>query len=104
MLNGSDAGLSFETFAAKDASGRLSGLVLVVPPKCGLKQADSLRVDGNTFLALSARSVLPLDFSGLTPSALESVLEFAELGKPLPVAEFTASGLLDSYFLNLVVV
>ncbi len=103
MVNGSDAVLSFETFAAKDIHGRLEGFMLVVPPRCGLKQADSLRLSGSTFLALHDRSVLPLTFAELTPAALMAVLDFSRQGKRLPVAEFTASGLLDSYFLTVVV-
>ncbi len=104
MSIGSVSVLSFETFAAKEADGSLSKFMLVVPARCGLKHADSIRVDGNSVLALANRSILPLDFSELTPSALASILEFSLLGKLLPVAEFTASGLLTSYFLEIVIV
>jgi hypothetical protein len=96
--------LSYETFAAKDSSGRVSGLFLVVPPRCGLKQADSLRVDGNRLLALCDRSVLPLDFADLTPSVSNWLADCAKTAKPVAVAEFTALGLLDAYFLDVVVI
>lgn len=100
----SDLVLSVEVFAAKDSAGVLSGVMMAVPCRCGLKKADSLRIDGATVMAMREQTVLPLDFAALTAEVRSHLISLAQSGQRLAVAEFTAVGMLDAYFLNLVVV
>lgn len=93
-----------EVFTAKDATGGASGVMLSVPPRCGLKQADTLQVDKDRMFAIRRRSVLPLDLPRLTEQSRTSLIAHAAQGQRLPVAEFTALGLLDAYFLDLDIV
>lgn len=95
--------LPFESFAAKDAEGQLVGLMLSVPHGCGLEQADSLRVSGLSMLATRNHSVLPLDFANLTLTTLANFRALAKTGQRVAVAEFTAIGLANAYFLKLIV-
>lgn len=92
--------LPVEIFAAKD-NGEL---FIAVPCKCGLKQADTLRVKGLVVVALKDRSILPIDLPELTEESRGRLLNFAAKGKQIPVGEFMARGLFDAYFLDLVVV
>lgn len=100
----SDAVLSVEVFAAKDSAGALTGVMMTVPCRCGLKQADSLRIDGHTVMAMRERTILPIDFAALSAEVRSNLISLAQSGQRLAVAEFTAIGMLDAYFLNLVVV
>ena len=100
----SEALLSVEVFAAKDSAGTLTGVMMAVPCRCGLKQADSLRIDGFSMMAMREQTILPIDFSTLTSDVRSNLKTLAQSGQPLAVAEFTAIGLLDAYFLKLVVV
>lgn len=93
----------FESFAAKDSDGELAGLMLSVPHNCGLAQADSLRISGQTLLAVRNHSVLPLDFAKLTHEARADLFSLAVTGQRVAVAEFTAIGLVNAYFLKLIV-
>ena len=94
--------LSIEVFAAKDSLGTLK-VMLTVPCRCGLKSADTLRIDGSTMVAMRARSILPLDFPALTIGSREKLAYLAALGQRLAVGEFTPLGLSDAYFLEVVV-
>lgn len=96
--------LPVEFFAAKDNAGLLSGLIMSVPCKCGLKRADTLRIDGLSMVALQARSILPIDLPELSKDSKERLVALAKTGNQLPVAEFMARGLFDAYFLKLVLV
>lgn len=99
-----DEGLvAVEIFAAKDAQGADGDLFLAVSRECGLRNADSLLLDGDRMVAMRAQSVLPIDFPPLSDSGRSRLLAWSEKGKPLPVAEFAARGVFDAYFLNLVV-
>ena len=99
----SDVVLSVEVFAAKDSAGVLTGVMMTVPCRCGLKQADSLRIDGPTVMAMRERTILPIDFASLTAEVRANLISLAQSGQRLAVAEFTALGMLDAYFLNVVV-
>lgn len=99
----SDAGLPVEVFAAKDSAGSLTGLMMTVPCRCGLNRADTLRIDGHTVMAMRDQTVLPIDFSALTAEVRSNLMALAQSGQRLAVAEFTALGMLDAYFLTLVV-
>ena len=93
-----------EVFAAKDASGGFGGVMLSVPARCGLKQADTLQIDKDRMFAIRRRSVLPMDLPRLTEQSRAGLIAHAARGQQLPVAEFTPLGLLDAYFLNLDIV
>lgn len=95
-----DAVLSVEFFAAKDASGVLTGLIMSAPCRCGLNQADSLRVDGLVMLAMYGPDVLAVDLPLLSVQSRSDLLSWSRSGQRLGVAEFKAGGMLDSYFLN----
>lgn len=93
-----------EVFAAKNATGDVIGVLIAVPQRCGLKQADTLQIDKDMVFALSKRSVLPIDLPRLSTESRNSLIAHSTTGKKLPVAEFTPLGVLDSYLLNLVVI
>jgi len=103
-LDGHDGLLSMEVFAAKDLDGQIVDLFVSVPRLCGLKHADTLLVDGLTIIAMQARTMLPLDMADLSTEAREKLAFWARSGHRLAVAEFTALGLLDAYFLGLTVI
>lgn len=88
-----------EFFAAKGAYG----VVMSVPVRCGLRQADMLRVSGRTMIAMKDRSVLPIDLPELNEQGCELLAGVVARNKLLPVGEFSALGLVDSYFLQVVV-
>lgn len=92
--------LSVEYFAAKDNLG----LIMMVPKKCGLKQADTLRIDGLSMVAIKNRSILPIDLPALTNSVRERLVALSVKGYQLPVGEFMARGLFDAYSLNVVII
>jgi hypothetical protein len=96
--------LPVEVFAAKDSSGQDTGVFIAAPCRCGLKQADTLRVDGLALMALRNRSILPIDLPNLSVQSRASLAVAAQSAQRVPVAEFTATGLFDGYFLNLEVV
>ena len=91
--------LAFEIFAAKDSDA----LMMSVPCKCGLKDADTLRIEGLTMFALRERSILAIDFAALTEAGKNKLARLANSGKTLPVGEFTARGLFDAYFLKVII-
>lgn len=103
-MTGQDGLLSVEVFAAKDSDAADAGLFLAVSCKCGLWEADTLRIDGLSMVALQRKSIMPIDFPPLTASVREKLVGWAASGKPLPVAEFMARGLYDAYYLDVVVV
>lgn len=105
-IEGEDDGvLSVEFFAAKgaDAGGAHVGLIMTVPHKCGLRQADALKVDGLMMMVLREKSILAIDMPELTEGVRAKLVMLAEKSKQLPVAEFMARGLADSYFLDVVI-
>lgn len=91
--------LSVEFFAAKDTPD----VIMAVPLKCGLNQADTLRIDGLFVVALQARSILPIDFPALNEASRARLVALSRLGRRLPVGEFMGLGLVDSYFLDVVI-
>ena len=103
-MAGSDKLLSVEIFAAKDSGGEGRDCFMAVPLRCGLAEADSLRIDGLLMVALRQKSIMPIDFPPLTESMREKLIAWATRGKPLPVVEFMARGLYDAYYLNVMVV
>jgi len=96
--------LSVEVFAAKDPEGKNLGVFLAAPVRCGLKQADSLRLDGLSLVAKKAGAILPLDLPNISELSRISLIEEAVKTNQIAVAEFTVLGLCDSYFLSLEVV
>ncbi|HJV75095.1 MAG TPA: hypothetical protein VJ654_12795 [Noviherbaspirillum sp.] len=101
-MNSSEAELqvlSVEFFAAKD-SGEM---MMTVPWNCGLKEATTLRVADLFIVAMRGQSVLPIDLPSLDEECKARLIGYAERGKALPVAEFSALGLRDAYFLNVVI-
>jgi hypothetical protein len=99
-----DQVLPVEVFAAKDIVGNVTGVMLSAPCRSGLKQADTLRVDGSLMLAIRQRSILPIDLPSLSADNQTLLRELAAAGQRLAVAEFTPLGLLDAYFLTLDIV
>lgn len=94
--------LSVEFLAAKEPQdGSVSGVMMTVPCECGLSEADTLRVDGLIMLAMKEQAVLNIDLPDLTPACRANLAALAEGGAQLAVAEFTARGLSNSYFLDL---
>lgn len=91
--------LSFEILSSANDEGQ-PGLMMAVPCRCGLRQADTLRISGRVMVAMRARSILPVDFPELTDSVRMKLVWLAERGDKLAVGEFTALGLFDSYFLD----
>jgi hypothetical protein len=99
-FDGSGGGtVPMEVFAAKDSP---LAVFLAVPRHCGLKEADTLRIDGVTVLAMRSRSILPIDFPELTQQSADRLAALAHGGQQLAVGEFGALGLFDSYFLTVV--
>jgi hypothetical protein len=96
--------IPLECFAAKDSQGLLSNLMLSVKCRCGLKFADSLRVDAFKLSAVRRGAVLPIVLPDLPMKTREYLVAWASTGRKVPVAEFMATGLLDAYFLDLVIV
>jgi len=95
-----DKRLSVEVFAAKDTGVAPSDLMLAVPPRCGLKNADTLRVSGLRVVAMRGKTVLSVDLPDLSPDSRAKFLALAESGRRLAVAEFMPLGLFDAYFLD----
>lgn len=92
--------ISFEVFAAKNENGDLMGIMVSVPCRCGLNEADTLRINGSVMLAVRGQSVLPIDFPELSVTSREYLFALARSGQRLAVAEFKTLGLLNAYFLN----
>jgi len=99
VLGAGEEVLSVEIFSSADVAGRPI-LMMAVPCRCGLRQADTLRISGLVMVAMSARSVLPVDFPTLTDGVRAKLVALARSGERLAVGEFTALGLFDSYFLD----
>ena len=95
-----DEVLSVEFFTATDQSK----VMMAVPSKCGLKQADTLRVDGLSMVAMRERSILPIDMPELTDNTRNLLLMLIETDNRIAVGEILPRGLFDSYWLKLVVV
>jgi hypothetical protein len=89
--------IPIEVFAAKDGAG----VFIAAPLRCGLKNADTLRVSGLSMVAIKNESILPIDLPDLEERERRYLLKFADTGRPLSVGEFLASGLADSYLLRL---
>lgn len=96
--------IPIEVFAAKDSAGEFTGVMMAVPKRCGLKQADTLRIDGTLLMAIRERSILPVDLPEMSEQSRANLIAMAHSGQRLAVAEFTALGLFDAYFLKLEVV
>ncbi len=92
--------LSVEYFAAKDQLG----LIMTVPSKCGLKQADTLRIEGLSMVALQEQAILPIELPDLTESVRAKLEALSAKGYQLPVGEFVARGLVDAYSLRIVII
>lgn len=99
-----DGVLSIEVFAAKDSAGTFTGLMVSVPPRCGLKEADTLRLTGLRVVAMRGRSALPISIPDLSEDSRAKFVSLAASGQRLAVAEFMVLGLFDAYFLNVDVV
>lgn len=100
-----DGVLSIEVFAAKGwEDGSDPDMFLAVSRDCGLREAEALRIEGLSMVALQHKSVMPIDFPPLTEAVRNKLVAWACTGKPLPVGEFMARGVLDAYFLDVVVV
>ncbi len=93
-----------EVFAAKDSSGVVVNVLLSAPRRCGLRQADTLRVDGLRMQAMGRRSVLPVELPDLKPASRIDLLALANSGRTLTVAEFSPLGMYDAYTLNVEIV
>ena len=91
--------LSVEIFAAKDGAG----VFIAAPHRCGLKDADTLQVDGLSMVAIKNGSILPVDLPDLGDKERSYLLKYSESRRLLPVGEFLARGLADSYFLKLII-
>lgn len=96
--------LSVEVFAAKDSNGRVTDVFMSVPCRSGLKEANMLRLDKRSMIAMRDLAVLPVDLPEMSPECQRILLELSRIGRPLAVAEFTALGLFDAYYLKLSVV
>lgn len=93
--------LSLEVFAAKDTSGAILAVMISAPRRCGLKQADTLRVDGMKLLALGKKTILPFILPPLDNASREALLYSARNKRPVPVGEFSPVGLFDAYSLTI---
>lgn len=93
--------LSVEFFASSDPDGRITGVMMTVPCECGLIEADTLIIDGKVMLAMRGTAVLPIDLPDLVDRDRLVLESLAKTGQGLAVGEFTARGLLASYFLAL---
>jgi hypothetical protein len=93
--------LPIEVFAAKGPDGQTATIVLAAALDCGLRGADTLRVDGNRLVPLRGGVVLPLTLPALDATSLEWVRSAARSAGRLSVGEFTALGLAHSYELAL---
>lgn len=91
--------LDVEIFAAKDRTK----LFMSAPAECGLKHADTLRVDGHTMMAMKNTDILPIDLPQLSDQNKCDLESLHKRGKKLTIAEITALGLYDAYALNVVV-
>lgn len=98
------SGLPVEVFAAKNSSGVVVDVMLAVPRRCGLRQADTLRVDGLRMQAIGRHSILPIELPNLKAKTRDDLLALVGSGRPLTVAEFSPLGLFDAYILKLEVV
>ena len=96
--------LSVEVFAAKDSQGMLTDVFMSVPCHSGLKQANVLRLDKLSMIAMRDLAVLPVDLPDMTQEWQAVLLEMARSGRQLAVGEFTSLGLFDAYYLKLSVV
>jgi hypothetical protein len=85
-------------------SGQGLGIMMSVPCGCGLMQGDLLRVDGLTVIVMRLKKVLAIDFPVLSPAVRESLLSVAGSGQQLVVGEFTALGVSNCYWLNVLIV
>lgn len=92
-----NTGISIEFFAAK---GTNAGFI-AVPQHCGLQEANILYLNGLKTVAMKDEVVLPIDFPDFTQSIREKLIVMMEAGKQLPVSEFRAGGVEDTYFLEL---
>lgn len=94
-----DEVLAIEVFAAKD----LSHMMLTVPHGCGLSKADTLLMKDGMLVATKQQEILPLVFPELDSKTKGLLVSFSKSGKDIPVGEFLAVGLVDSYSLKFVV-
>lgn len=101
MSTSVDGILSVEVFAAKDLAGVYSGVMMTVPLRCGLQDGDLLRINGTTAVAVRRFTVLPLSFPSLEGDGLAALVALGNSGQSLAVGEFSALGLVTSYFLAL---
>lgn len=91
--------VSVEYFAAKDNAG----LIMMVPQRCGLSNASSLKIDGLSMVAMKGGDVLPIGMPNITSELRDKLVYIASQGSKLHVGEFTARGLVDAYSLDVVI-
>ena len=96
--------VSVEFFASSDPDGSITGVMMAVPCRRGLREADTLRLDRKIMTAMRGTSVLPIDLPDLEDRDRKMLVSLVRAGQDLAVGEFTARGLLDSYFLTLNIV
>lgn len=75
-----------------------------MPPRCGLKNADTLRVRGTRLVALRGQSMLRIVLPDLSEESKTKFVALAASGQRLAVAEFMVLGLFDAYFLGVDIV
>lgn len=92
--------VSLEIFAAKDSDQ----IMLSVPLKCGLKNADTIYIKDKHMVAMRNNSILPIDFPELSETIKNTLVGFSRSDRELPVGEFLSVGLVDAYFLKVVIV
>lgn len=91
--------LPVEFFAAKDTTE----VAMFVPKGCGLRDGDTLRVDGLSLTAMRGQSVLALDLPDISQEWRARLAHLAENKHRLPVGEFFSIGLTDAYCMHVVV-
>lgn len=99
-MKAGDDKVAVEIFAAKGLD--TTGLFMAVSRRCGLSEADTLMLNGNRLLAMRQQTILPIDFPLLNDTVRARVESVVHAGGQLTVSEFSACGLYDAYFLNLV--
>ncbi len=88
-----------EYFAAKDNAG----LIMVVPKRCGLSKANSIKIDGLAMIAMNGGDILAITMPPLTSELRDQLVHLASQGSKLHVGEFMARGLVDAYSLDIII-
>lgn len=98
-MSNSDTTIPLEFFAERGEAG----IFMAVPCNCGLKQADTLLIKGKDVVAMRNQTIIPIDLPEISSMIRAKLGEMSGQQKRLPVAEFTASGLTDSYYLKVAI-